>query len=197
MSRRKNETDLKSLEAALADLSPRADGLNRDRILFLAGQASVTRDGTTSAGYQRWAWPSAFAVMSTVAAALLVMVIAGPKPEVVVREVPRPAESDSSDVSPEDEKASPVLAAEDSDPGSLTREEPTAASVAAVLRLRAALRMRRGDATYLNLRDRVLAFGPDALFLPNPRRARQTGEKKPPPSYHELRAIMLGGQGQS
>ena len=99
--------DLKEIEAALASLVPRGDRLSRDRLMFLAGQASVGgRTGamatpgtdrrlvapctprrnmpTTSVGMApsrgaRWAWPSAFAAMSAVAASLLVALLVRPE----------------------------------------------------------------------------------------------------------------------
>jgi hypothetical protein len=99
--------DLKEIEAALASLVPRGDRLSRDRLMFLAGQASVGgRTGamatpgtdrrlvapctprrnmpTTSVGMApargaRWAWPSAFAAMSAAAATLLVALLVRPE----------------------------------------------------------------------------------------------------------------------
>ena len=40
---KKDRDELSELEAALAALVPRAERLNRDRLMFLAGQASVGR----------------------------------------------------------------------------------------------------------------------------------------------------------
>jgi len=99
--------DLKEIEAALASLVPRGDRLSRDRLMFLAGQASVagrtdamatpgtdrrlvapctsrrnmptTSVGVAPARGARWAWPSAFAAMSAVAASLLVALLVRPE----------------------------------------------------------------------------------------------------------------------
>jgi len=72
--------DLKEIEAALASLVPRGDRLSRDRLMFLAGQASVARRGQDGAvRAARWAWPSAFAAMSAVAASLLVALLVRPE----------------------------------------------------------------------------------------------------------------------
>jgi hypothetical protein len=60
--------DLKALEAVLASLVPRTGGLDRDRLMFLAGQASVR-----AASRFRWAWPASTAAMTAVAAGLLAM----------------------------------------------------------------------------------------------------------------------------
>jgi hypothetical protein len=70
--------DLQPLEARLASLSPRPDRLDRDRLMFLAGQASVTAgiaERTTTAGPTRQgqAWPLAF--VAAVAATLFVMLM--------------------------------------------------------------------------------------------------------------------------
>jgi hypothetical protein len=66
--------DLRSVEAALARLRPRADELNRDRFLFLAGQASVAENGARSPRdrFLHWYWPASSVGMTGVAAALLI-----------------------------------------------------------------------------------------------------------------------------
>lgn len=51
-----------ALEAALRSLTPLPDRIERDRLMFRAGQASVPRRG--------WLWPSSTAAMSLVAAIL-------------------------------------------------------------------------------------------------------------------------------
>jgi hypothetical protein len=68
---------LKALEAELSALCPRDDRLGRDRLIFLAGRASVARPPV---GFGRWGWPGAFAGMTMVAATLLVMLLARPQP---------------------------------------------------------------------------------------------------------------------
>jgi hypothetical protein len=85
-------------EAALAALAPRVEGFDRERLIFLAGQAAALRGvGVSPAGdcpdfcrapaqqggknwtvpfsspRWRWAWPAAFSAMTTVAASLLVI----------------------------------------------------------------------------------------------------------------------------
>ena len=98
--------ELKSLEARLATLTPRDDRLDRERLVFLAGQASVHAtiqrpislfglklDGTV--------WPRAFAAMTAVAAALFVMLltrlsitgVSSPTPVTTVASGNRPNES--------------------------------------------------------------------------------------------------------
>ena len=111
MSREEDRVpDLKDIEAALASLAPRGDRIDRDRLMFLAGQASVGgRTGdvpTTSVGMApgvaprvaprgRWAWPASLAAVSALAATLLVMLVVRPGPQVVERivEVPVPGEA--------------------------------------------------------------------------------------------------------
>lgn len=79
-------SELKAIEADLATLAPRNDRLNRERLLFLAGQASV-RDTVVyqKARVHGWIWPAAFAAMTTVAAALFVMLLAQPGTALVER----------------------------------------------------------------------------------------------------------------
>jgi hypothetical protein len=112
--------DVSDVEAALRSLAPRSDRLDRERLMFLAGQASAGGRGdmpTTSVGISpalaasvrmapdtayrdmpttsvgmapRWAWPSAFAAMSAVAATLLVALLVRPGAQVVERIVKEP-----------------------------------------------------------------------------------------------------------
>jgi len=85
--------ELKATEAKLAMLIPRDDRLQRDRLIFLAGQASV-RGGVDrqKKHLARWVWPTSLAAMTTVAAALLVMLLARPESPVVERIVYVPAQ---------------------------------------------------------------------------------------------------------
>jgi hypothetical protein len=81
-----NLDPLTALEAALAALVPRADRLDRDRLMFLAGQAS--RDTR----HARWPWPAAFAAMTAVAAGLLVALVIESRPQ-TARTIPVPPDS--------------------------------------------------------------------------------------------------------
>jgi len=79
--------ELKGLEAQLCRLRPRTDRLDRDRLLFLAGQAAaehpkVPREPNRLPG---WAWPTSFVGMTSVAAALLCMLVMRPESQVVER----------------------------------------------------------------------------------------------------------------
>lgn len=90
--------ELKAIEAELAELAPREDRLDRERLVFLAGRASASPGDTEPrAELRRWAWPTAFAGMTAIAAGLLVMVLARPEPGVVERivYVPRPHAPDA------------------------------------------------------------------------------------------------------
>jgi len=102
MSREENPQenlhDLSELEAALAALVPRAEHLNRDRLMFLAGQASTASkigqpvvEPPTARSRRRagWAWPAAFAAMTGVAASLLVALAIRPAPQITERIVER------------------------------------------------------------------------------------------------------------
>ena len=78
--------ELKAMEAELSALRPRDDRLDRERLVFLAGQASAMgRRLPGRAAMGRWAWPGAFAGMTAVAAGLLLALVLRPGPEVVER----------------------------------------------------------------------------------------------------------------
>lgn len=70
-------TELKPFETHLKSLTPRPDRLDRERLMFLAGQASVEEAHMSPRGAlrQRWAWPVSFATMTAVAATLFVMLL--------------------------------------------------------------------------------------------------------------------------
>ena len=86
--------ELQALEAELALLRPRADRLSREQVLFLAGQASVLgRDPVRRDGPGRWAWPTAFAAMTVLAASLLAVLLFRPEPAVAERIVYVPIQS--------------------------------------------------------------------------------------------------------
>lgn len=77
MSNSEEPRDLKSFEAKLAAFVPRDDRLDRERLIFLAGQASMAK--TSAAGWKRHPiWPTAFATMSAVAATLLFLLVTRP-----------------------------------------------------------------------------------------------------------------------
>jgi hypothetical protein len=84
-----NEIDLKTFEAALASLAPRSDRLDRDRLMFLAGQQSRTgfqpversRVGQAERSptkKSKMPWPTAFCAMTAVAAVLAIILAVRP-----------------------------------------------------------------------------------------------------------------------
>jgi hypothetical protein len=76
--------DLQRFAAELARLQPRGDRLDRERLAFLAGQASVVSRPSQRANIfgvrlDSRAWPAAFAAMSAIAATLLCMLLTRPE----------------------------------------------------------------------------------------------------------------------
>ena len=86
------------LEQSLRQLTPRPSSIDRDRLMFLAGQQSVSGAATTKRNH--WLWAAPTASMSTVAAcfaiAFLWQLSREPEVRIVVREVlvekPAPAQ---------------------------------------------------------------------------------------------------------
>jgi hypothetical protein len=75
--------ELQRFAVELARLQPRSDRLDRERLAFLAGQASVVSERSRSAKsfgvrLESRAWPAAFAAMTTIAATLLWMLLTRP-----------------------------------------------------------------------------------------------------------------------
>jgi hypothetical protein len=86
--------ELTALEQALRGLAPHPGGLDRDTLLFRAGQASVPR---------RWIWPAATAVSTAAGLVLGVLLAVRPPPPVVERiiHVPVPAPAPAPPPAPE------------------------------------------------------------------------------------------------
>jgi hypothetical protein len=82
--------ELKRFADDLARLQPRDDRLDRERLAFLAGQASVTPRGR--------GWPVAFGAMTAVAASLLFLLVTRPETSTVS---PRVADSSIDDANTE------------------------------------------------------------------------------------------------
>jgi hypothetical protein len=80
MSEATNRTDeLTPFETALTGLTPRVAGLDRERLLFLAGRAAALGElAPRRTRLVRWGWPAAFAAMTAVAASLTAMICMRP-----------------------------------------------------------------------------------------------------------------------
>ncbi len=76
MGKSERENELAAFEARLGAFRPGASRLDRDRVMYLAGQAVARRE--RAGARSLWAWPSAFAAMPAVAAALLVAIVIEP-----------------------------------------------------------------------------------------------------------------------
>jgi hypothetical protein len=79
-----NEIELKAFEAALASLAPRADRLDRNRLMFLAGQQSRVGPAKCSPTkhsekpLRKLTWPTAFSAMTCVSIVLAVLLAIRP-----------------------------------------------------------------------------------------------------------------------
>jgi len=137
-SEHKLSDDLAAVEASLAALPPFPSGIDRDRLVYLAGQAAAGALPGTKRRPAGWLWPMATAASLLVAAALGAMLAVRSQPEIVERlvVVRQPAEP----VAPAPVAAHPAV------------ETPLARS-----------RPSRPPAEYLRLRDLVLSRGVDAL----------------------------------
>ena len=93
MSHVPSDPELTAIESALKALSPSRSHLDRDRLMFRAGQVSARSRSLT-----RWAWPSIAATLAIVALSEGVLLATRPGPRVVdrlviVREPPSPSAS--------------------------------------------------------------------------------------------------------
>jgi len=134
MSLDKNDPGLGGLEAALAALVPTPGRIDRDTLLFRAGQVSV--------GRRDWIWPGATATLAVMVLVLGGMLVFRPGPATVERivyvQIKEPA-------SPVREPADPPVAIAPGSP-----EEVAAAP-------------RQSGMTYLDLERQVLRWGMEGL----------------------------------
>ncbi len=82
MSQEKLNAELAAVEAVLLSLKPKPSSLERDRVLFLAGRASLRRRGPGS-----WLWPCATAASLLAAVTLGGVLLVRGGPNVVERVV--------------------------------------------------------------------------------------------------------------
>jgi hypothetical protein len=138
MSEPIRDPELAALETALGSLAPRPGVVDRDALLFRAGQASLRRC---------WAWPAATALLAVLSAALGAGLLLRPAPQVTERivyvPVPEPA-------APTPRAADTPLAAAPR-PGSKLDDDDFQAKVDS-----------------LKLRNRVMSFGVEVLPKPPP-----------------------------
>jgi hypothetical protein len=94
MSEERLSEALTAMEAGLASLQPKPSSLDRARVLYLAGQASV-REAKAGSGKSRagWLWPVATAASLLVAVTLAgVLLLGGARPPTVERVVEVPVD---------------------------------------------------------------------------------------------------------
>lgn len=175
--------ELKAVEAELADLCPRDDRLDRERLVFLAGQASVAgRPGPRVA----WAWPASSAAMTGVAATLLVMLLARPEPSVEerIRVVKMPVESRGSATPRDESLPAPRLVASESVEDPSWRSDPDWPL----------LRTRASD---LKMLDRMLAHDADPWTRPVQTSVSAGSRIDAPLPYHQWLESLFGDPSQA
>ncbi|HYW77997.1 MAG TPA: hypothetical protein VE890_00405 [Thermoguttaceae bacterium] len=192
--------ELKAFEARLAALQPRSDRLDRDALLFEAGRAS-----TQSGLWRRWAWPSAFGAMTTVAAALLAFVLLRAEPEPIVEYVyiERPADSKPTpdeSIPKTVEDAQPQKTLPVAKPHQSPRTEPSDRRPPRSTMMAAIGRNWLGvDSLGSSPRQRqlesLLAHGSDTIRRPNvsPEDDLDSGHRYEPQPYWQLREMLLEG----
>lgn len=167
------DASLESFAASLAALSPHAR-LDRDRLMYLAGQASVGQASVDQASRRPrpWAWPVACSAMTAVAACLLALLASRPEPKVIERIVRVPVNTSVENIAGGQNAVAERQAAEESH---VARPERPPREIR--------------TAKYLELRDRVLALGLDDWTTTNG--SSENRADSPPDNYRELLKRML------
>ena len=138
MSEESNPQDVKGIEAALGALAPAPVRIDRDGLMFRAGQAST--------GRHRWAWPAAAGALAAVAATLAMVLVPRPRPEPEQRIVYVEVEKKPVKVP---EKTEPPVQVARAAQERLVRDD-----------------LPRARIGYFKLRDELLRWGLDALASP-------------------------------
>jgi hypothetical protein len=108
MSEKNLNDELAAVEAALGSVGPGPSRLDRDRVMFLAGRASLAKPPVGRAHRnRRWAWPAAFSAMTAVAATLLVILVAQEPQPRIVQVIQPPPTPDSDDATGPHERDAP------------------------------------------------------------------------------------------
>jgi hypothetical protein len=167
--------ELKPVEAALARLTPARSRLDRDRLMFEAGAASVRPRSR-----QAWIWPSIAAGLAVVAISESIVLVRRPDPRVVVaRQEAAPARDGAAG-------PDPVHILVETRPPSDVRERTN----------------DLGGGEGLGLRRQVLRFGleglPDPPLLtqsggPGPAPGSVPGSSEPLRRYELNKVLDLGG----
>jgi hypothetical protein len=168
--------DLKTIETALRQLTPGASQIDRDRLMYLAGQASVMNSGIGSsiisetrfaANNRRNLWPMATAALALISITLGGLLLHAKRSEELVVRVERlPVESGNS---------SDIVSSGPTD--SFTFGVSTVGN----------------NANYLQLRNLLLVRGVDAL-LPSPVPGNTVSPTSTPPILPTLRHEMFDNQ---
>ena len=171
--------ELKAFEAELSALVPRADGLDHDRLMFLAGQASASKSRPVTG----LVWPAAFGGMTMVATTLAVILFVRPAPEVIERIVRVEVEPVRVEKPSTSENAAPAPVRTASPPA-LSSEPPSFLASLLFSRLSESDSRDSWKTSYPALRDRILAQGVDSW--PQPVSQGDTGPTKPPLTNRQL-----------
>lgn len=163
MSEEPIDRDLAAFEAALLPLVPSPSTVDRDRLMFLAGQAAGRRRRRGA-----WLWPGTALAATLLAGAMGFLLAARAQPQVVERIVYVP--------SPEQNLRPPLP---DEGPGADSRSVPSTPSPAVV--------------DYLRLRRLVLTEGIGAVPEPAPSRAPRKDSQERVPSYQEILEQLMKG----
>jgi hypothetical protein len=194
--------ELKSFEAELASLSARTDRLDRDRLMFLAGQASAAQKPAAGRLFgSAWAWPVALGAMTTVAATLLVALLVQPQPEIVERLIEVPSERPNRAVAGIDDRRAGASDRSERQPSPSPQEftvpAPPPGRLVSVYdgpRGQADWTLLPAKAPYAQLRDQVLARGLD-WWTPSPIRSSDPERAAAPATYRNVLESLLGQPG--
>ncbi len=195
-------SDLAAFEAALASLAPRADGVNRDRLMFLAGEASAAAQSVQSSRQRTWAWPAAFTAITAVAASLLAVLMTQPGPQVVERIIPAGRESNAASPSQVGQSTTPPDQAppgENAAGNERLESSPTWPFGSIVARSdwaqRRLARAELSAADYALLPDGVPNNGPGASKKRAETHSEDPATASPPAAYRELLDSLLKESG--
>jgi hypothetical protein len=108
MSEQRSNEALTALGTALASLPLKPSGLHRDRVMYLAGRASVMgAKGPMRSFFARWLWPLATAASLLLAATLGGVLLVSARPKTVERVVYVPVDRPDESTRGRDSRVTP------------------------------------------------------------------------------------------
>jgi hypothetical protein len=178
--------DLQAFEAQLSSLQPTTGRLERDRLMFEAGEATAESKQTNPPpSAARWIWPTVSTVMTAAAALLLVALVWNPGSVATKSPTEVGEESPNQEIGETTRPIRPSVPESTSDQDEQGHDAPRRV-LASLMMGSDNARDQSSASSYLNQRDVLLALGGDRLPEINTTPSAKGGRSNTRVSYMDL-----------